>query len=78
MSTQDLLNIVLIFGIVIITSCAITLTYFFVTALKAIENMVENIASTTENLKNGVGLKLLATIPPIFVALLSKVIKRGR
>ena len=78
MSTQDILNIFLILGIVVITSCAITLTYFFVSALKAIQNMAEHVASTTENLKNGVGVKMLAAVPSIFVALLSKFLKRGR
>ena len=78
MNTQDVLNIFLILGIVIITGCAITLTYFFVTALRAIQNMAENVASTTESLKNGVGIKMLAAVPSIFIALLGKFLKRGR
>ena len=78
MNTQDILSIFLILGIITVSACMIVLTYFFIQALKAIQGMADRISSTTEGLKNGLGLKMLTAIPSIFIALLSKFIKRGR
>lgn len=78
MSTQEILNIFLIIGIVVVTICAVILTYYFVIALKAVQSMAEHVSSTTESFKSGLGVKMLTVVPSIFVALLSKFIKRGR
>ncbi len=78
MNTQDTLNIFLIIFIVIITICISFVSYFFVTALKAISRMADNIEQTTEDIKNKLQMKALAAIPALLVALVSRVIKRKR
>lgn len=78
MSTQDILNIILIIGIISFTVCVATVTYFFIVTLKAVKNLAEQVSSTTEGLRSGLGVKMLTVFPSIFIALLSKFIKRGR
>lgn len=54
------------------------MTYFFIQALKAVQNLADHLADTTESFRNKIGLKALAAIPPILIALVSKIIRRGR
>lgn len=77
-NTQDILNIFLILGIITVTSCVVFMTYFFIRTLRAVQDLADHLVDTTENLRNKVGLKALAAIPPILVALIGKFIRRGR
>lgn len=78
MTTQDILNIFLIISLFIFISCALFTTYFLIQALKAITTLAEDLKNTTQGFKDKLNLKVLAAIPSVFVALLSKIIRRGR
>jgi len=49
-----------------------------VLALKAVTSLSEDLKETTQGFRNKIGLKFLSVIPSVFVALLGKIIKRGR
>lgn len=76
MSTQDILNIVLILALIVFTSCVVFITVFFVAALKAIIVMAENVSETTQSIKDKVQLKVLSAIPALLVTLVGKFIRR--
>ena len=78
MSSQDILNIFLILGFIIITACIVYATYYFVQALKSMTQLADDLDQTAQNLKNKIQLKALAAIPALLVALASRVIKRKR
>lgn len=78
MNTQDVLNIFLIVGLLTLIICSIITTYFLIQALKAITQLAEDLKETTQGLKDKIGLKALAAIPSVFIALLSRIIRRGR
>ena len=77
-NTQDLLNLSLALGIIVITICVVFITFFFVQALKSVSNMTENISDITQNIKEKMQMKALAAIPAILVSLASKIIRRKR
>ena len=78
MTTQDILNIFLIISLFIFITCVLFTTYFLIQALKAVTNLAEDLKNTTQGFKDRLNLKVLAAIPSVFVALLSKIIRRGR
>lgn len=78
MSTQDVLNIFLILALFIITSCVVYVSYYFVQVLKSMMNITENVDQATESIKNTLQMKALAAIPALLVALVGKVMKKGR
>lgn len=78
MSTQDILNIFLIISLFIFITCVVFTTYYLIQALKAVTVLAEDLKNTTQGFKDKVSLKVLAAIPSVFVALLSKIIRRGR
>lgn len=78
MIIQDILNFFLIFGLLTFIVCSIIVTYFLVLALKAMTDLAEDLKETTQGFRNKMGLKFLSVIPSVFVALLGKIIKRGR
>lgn len=78
MSAQETLNTLLVIGFLIITICVVFVTYFFVKALKSIINLTESLEETTENIRGKLQMRFLAVIPAILVALVSKLIKKGR
>lgn len=78
MIDQQLIYTLLIIALIIVTSCVVLITYYMIQALKSITVLAENLIETTEGLTNKVGLKALAAIPPILVALVGKIIRRGR
>ena len=78
MSTQDILNLVLIIFLLVITSCIILLTFYFIQALKAISALADNLEDTTQSIKDKIQMKALSTIPALLVTLASKIIKRKR
>lgn len=75
MSLQDALSVFLIIGLVIFIICISTITFFLVKAFKAVTNLAEDIKGKTQ-------LKALASIPGIFLSLVSatvsKLIKKRR
>lgn len=75
-NTQELLNIFLILGFIVITSCIVFITFYLVQALKAIAQMASSIDETTQNIKEKVQLKALAAVPALLVALVSRIFKR--
>lgn len=76
MSTQDMLNIFLIFVFLIMTICAVFATYYFVQALKSITQFSDDCDEIAQNLKNKVQMKALVAIPALLVALAGKIIKK--
>lgn len=76
MSTQDVLNIFLILGLFIITSCVVYVSYYFVQVLKSMMNITENMDQATESIKNTLQMKAFTAIPALLVALVGKVMKK--
>ncbi len=78
METKDVLNILFILGLIIITSCVVFVTYYFIQALKSITKLTDDLGETAQSLKNKVQLKALAAIPAILVSLVSRIIQKKR
>lgn len=78
MSTQEVLNTLLVVGFLVITACIVLVTFFLIKALKSIINLTESLGETTDNIKQKLQMRFLTLIPGILVALVSKLIKRGR
>lgn len=78
METQNLLNTILMFFLLIVTICIAFVSYFFVQALKAITRMADNIEQTTDDIKSKLQMKALAAIPALLISLATKVIRRRR
>lgn len=78
MSTQETLNTLLAIGFVVITACIVFVTYFLVKALKSIINLTESLEKTSDNIKEKLQLRFLAVIPALLVALVGRLIKKGR
>lgn len=78
MNSQDLLNTFLIIGFVVIVTCVVFLTYYSIQALKSITQLSDDLGESAQNLKNKLQLKALAAIPAVLVALVGKLLKRGR
>lgn len=76
MTTQELLNIILAVGFAVIVGCILYTTYYFVQALKSVTNLIDSLEKTTENIKNRLGMKALALVPGIIVALVSRIFKK--
>lgn len=67
-TTQDVLNILLTLGVLIITVCVVYITYYLVQALRSVTNLANSLGK----------VKVLAAIPALLIALASKIIKKGR
>jgi hypothetical protein len=78
MEVREILNIFLILGIITITVCFVAITYFIIQTLKVVQNLADHLIETTAGLKDKIGLKALAAVPPILVTLIARLIKRGR
>lgn len=76
MGTQDLLNILLAAGFLIITVCVLTITYFLIKTLKAITELSQSLANTTEGLRDNIKIRALTTLPALVISLLGKLIRR--
>lgn len=72
------MNVFLIVGALVITGCIVAVTYFLIQALKAVTRLAERLKESTEDLKDKMGFKVLAAVPPILVTLISRFFKRGR
>ena len=77
-NTQDILNIFLIIGLFVFISCMVFTTYFLILTLKAITKLADDLKETTEGIKGKLGLKMLAAIPSVILALVSRIIKKRR
>lgn len=77
-NTQDILNIFLIFGILVITACAIYVSLYLVQALKSLTSLANDLDEVAQNVKNKIGIKILSAIPKVLVSLIGKVIKKRR
>lgn len=78
MNTQEILNALLVTGLLIITACIVLVTYFLIKTLKSIINITESLQETTDNIKEKLKIRFLAVIPALLVALIGKFLKRGR
>ena len=76
MNSQDILNLILVITIIIVASCIVYATYYFVQALKSIKILADNFEQITEGIKGGLKFRALATIPALFIGILSKLLKR--
>lgn len=76
MSTQDFLNLFLILALVVFISCIVFTTFFLIQALKAVTSLAEDLKETTQGLKDKAGIKMLAAVPAVLVALLGRILKR--
>lgn len=81
MSTQDILNTILILVLIILVACLSSITYFLIQALKAITRLTDNLEETTRDinsLKGSLQLKFLSALPVFLASLASRFLKRGR
>lgn len=78
MESQDILNVFLILGFLIITACFVFATFYFIQALKSVTNLADDLDDLTQNIKSKIQLKALSAIPALLIALVSKVIKKRR
>lgn len=62
-TTQDILNLFLAVGFLVVTVCVVYITYYLVKALRSITNLTDS-------------LKSLAVIPALVVALVSRIFKK--
>lgn len=76
MDTQDILYITLALGFLMITACIVFITYFLVQTLKSMTQLADNLDETTQGIKEKVQLRVLAAVPALIVALVSKVFKK--
>lgn len=76
MNSQEILNTLLIIGLVIITSCVLYITYYFVRALKTIINLTDNLEEAAQNIRGRLGIKALAYVPAVLIALISRFFKK--
>lgn len=77
-TTQEILNTLLIVGFLIITICIAFVSFFLVKALKAIINLTQSLEETSDNIKQKLQMRFLTAIPAILVALIGRFLKRGR
>ena len=78
MTSQEILNNLLIIGSIVIIVCIAYVTYFLIKALKSITNLLNSLNDTTQSVKNKIQMRSLIAIPALIVALASKVFKKGR
>lgn len=77
--SKDILNIVLIIGILITSGCLIYITIHLVRTLKAITSLAGNLEETAKDLgqlRGSLKMKALATVPALLAAILGKFVKR--
>lgn len=75
---QDILNTLIVIGFLIITICIIFITYFLVRALKAITNLANSLENASLDIKDRLQNRAFSLIPALLVALIGKILKKGR
>ena len=78
MNIQEILTALLVIGFLIISVCFIFITYYLVKALKSVINLTDSLGETTQNIKDKIQMKVLTIIPALVVALIGRILKRGR
>lgn len=78
MSTQDVLNLLLVLGFLIITGCTVLITFFLVKTLKSISELANSLQNTTQNIKGKLQMGALSFIPGLLIAIIGRILKRGR
>ena len=78
MSTQDILNISLATGLLVIAACIVFITYYSAQALKSFTRLSDSIEDTVQNVRSKLQMKALTVIPALVIALISKIFKKGR
>ncbi|OGE64299.1 hypothetical protein A3I48_03670 [Candidatus Daviesbacteria bacterium RIFCSPLOWO2_02_FULL_36_7] len=76
MSTQEIVNIILVIGFLIIVSCVAFATYFLIKALKTVTTLAESLEEINQSIKEKIQMKALAVIPPLLVGLISRIFKK--
>lgn len=78
MSSQDILNIVLIIFLLTAAGAIIAVTLFLVKALKSITILAASLDDTAQSVKEKLQMKALAALPPLLIGIVSRIFKRGR
>lgn len=76
MTTQEILNILLGFGFLVITACVVFITYFLFKVLRSIVNLTQSLEETSENIKGKLSNKMFAFLPALLIAFLSRIFKK--
>lgn len=77
-SVQDFLSIVLAVGVLVITVCAVYVSYYFVQVLKSIMSLSDSLEDTAQGIKDKIQMKALAALPAILLAIFGKIINKKR
>jgi|Napbiome12C3dose_1001474.scaffolds.fasta_scaffold00001_321 hypothetical protein len=78
MSLQEIINILLVVGLLVISACVVIITFFLIKALKAVIRLADSLQDTSQSIKEKIQMRFLATLPAIVLGILGKIIKRGR
>ena len=78
MNIQETLTALLVAGFLIISVCFIFITYYLVKTLRSVINLTDSLGETTQNIKDKIQMKVLTIIPALVVALIGRILKRGR
>lgn len=78
MTTQEFVSILVAAGFLVIVACIVFVTFYLIKVLKSIANLADSVHNTTQGIKENLQLKLLAAIPALLVAIVGKILKRGR
>lgn len=72
------MSIILAVGFLVIVACIALVTFYLIKALKSITNLAESVSDTTQNIKDKLQMRAWAIIPALLVAIVRRIIKRGR
>lgn len=78
MSVPEVINFLLIIGLLIISACIVVITFFLIKALKAITNLAESLQNTSQSIREKIQMRFVAALPAILVGILGKILRRGR
>lgn len=76
MSNQEIINIILVVGFLIITFCIIFVTYFLTKALKSITDLADSLQNTTQIFREKIQMNILRLIPAVLVGLIGRFFKK--
>lgn len=78
MSIQEIVSIVLAVGFFVIVVCVAIITFFVIKALKSVSDLSNSLQDTTQNIREKLQTRAWAIVPALFVAIVKKIITRGR
>lgn len=76
MGSQEITNIILVVGFLIITLCIIFVTYFLIKALKSITDLANSLQNTTQIFREKIQMNILRLIPAVLVGLIGRFFKK--